>query len=159
MSSWSLQYFRSHCPRRPYSLPVGECCVRQVLRGRGRIDIANAYIWDATRQVPATNGYPPNSGGRTRTRHRVTRLLRGPEPGPPGTRTTYGPVYGRQAGLTNGLGRTDSISLGEPLRSFKAYQSLPSQNPPLVFRSNEPCYLKFFLVGGSPNRLGHVVAH
>ena len=28
----------------------------------------------STRRVPATNGYPPNSGSRTRMRHRVTRL-------------------------------------------------------------------------------------
>ena len=60
------------------------------------------YVRVAIHRVPATNGYPSNSGGRPRTRHRVTWLFMGPEPGPPGTRTTYGPVYGRQAGLTSG---------------------------------------------------------
>ena len=44
---------------------------------------------------------PANSGGRTRTHHRVTRLLRGP-----GTRTTYAIVYGRQAGVTRMTGIT-----------------------------------------------------
>ena len=58
----------------------------------------------ATRRVPDTNGYPPNSGRRTRTRHRVNPALQGAETGStgyPGTRTPCGPVYG-QAGLTSG---------------------------------------------------------
>ena len=74
---------------------------------------------DATRRVPATNGYPPNSGGRTRTRHRVTRLSRGPEPGlpdtrypPPGTRTCF-VVTVKQASKVEDGAHIDYLSLRE----------------------------------------------
>ena len=63
--------------------------------------VAIVYVRGATGREPATNGYPPNYGGRTQTRPRVTRRFRGPEPGPTGTRTTHGPVYRQQAGLTS----------------------------------------------------------
>ena len=56
------------------------------LRGSG----CRLRFTGATRRVPETNRYPPNSGGRTRTHLRVTRLFRGPdEPGPPGTGSRY----------------------------------------------------------------------
>ena len=74
-----------------------QCCTKCRLASTGNKKKKNAHTHQyelcfiystrvATRRVLAKNGYPPNSGGRTRTRHRVTRFLRGPEPGPPGTR-------------------------------------------------------------------------
>ena len=105
----------------------------------------STYIRGTIRRVLATSGYPPNSGGRTRTRHRVTRLVRGPEPGPPSTRVPGYPdnMWPR---LRSSSG-PDKWMMGRHFvrtTSVKRYQSKHSNaGSSLRFRLNEHRYLTF----------------
>ena len=133
--------------------------------GYDNMTIAAARCRGATRRVPATNGYPPNPGGRTRTRHRVTRLFRGPEPGPPSTRVPGYPdnIWSRlrlPSGPNTWMTGHTSIAFGARTTSVKRYQPLHSNaGPSPRFRLNEHCYWKFFVGGSTLNKRGHVVAH
>ena len=120
-----------------------------------------SYIRGATRRIPATNEYTPNPGDRNRTRDRETRIFRGPEPGPPGTR-----VPGQHMVPFTVIKRTqyvddrayfDCIWRRELQAPSATSLCILTQDPPSAL--DEHCYWKFFIVGESTlNKLCHVVA-
>ena len=121
----------------------------------------HTYIRGATRRIPATNEYTPNPGDRNRTRDRETRIFRGPEPGPPGTR-----VPGQHIVPFTVIKRTqyvddrayfDCIWRRELQAPSATSLCILTQDPPSAL--DEHCYWKFFIVGESTlNKLCHVVA-
>ena len=126
----------------------------------------------ATRQVPAMNGYPPNSGGRTRTRQ-GNPAFQGTGTGSTGYPVTRVPVYqdsilsrsrsssgphkrrtGRTSityvpGITENRAHVDYTSLRDLCNTSKPRHYTLTQDFAFVVSLNQRCYFKFFLVGGS----------
>ena len=98
------------------------------------------------------DGYPRRTGTR-----QIVEVGLGLATGYPGTRTTYEPVYGYQAGLTYGgqdaflLLIAERIASGQTALLLTIGICMPTQDPSLCFSLSERCYLHpyFFLVGGS----------